>query len=88
MTESRNPEAKRSTIELPLRGLAGEGAEPLVRTAMERVPGVVAVEVEVSSYRVRVTYDALPGTREAIEAALHTLGPVSAHANADSRPAP
>ena len=64
----------RLTLELPLRGFAGEGAERQVREALERVPGVVAVDVVVSAFRVRVTYAPTPGTRDAIDAALHGLG--------------
>lgn len=68
------------TLELPLRGLASEGAEVSIRRALTGVPGVVAVEVLTMAYRVRVTYEPRPGTREAIDVALHSLGIGDAHA--------
>lgn len=74
MTDSRDAGTRRQTMELPPRGFAGEGAERQLREALERVPGVVAVDVVVSAFRVRVTHDGAPGTREAIDAALHGLG--------------
>lgn len=74
MTDSQDTGTSRQTIELPLRGFAGEGAERQVQDALEQVPGVVAVDVVVSAFRVRVTYEPTPGTREAIDAALHGLG--------------
>lgn len=84
MNDGRGTDAPRATIELPLRGLAGEGAERQVREAFERVPGVVSVDVQVSAYRVRVSYVAAPGTREAIDAALHGLGVGTPHPHGGS----
>lgn len=84
MNDDRETSAPRATIELPLRGLAAEGAEQQVREALERVPGVVSVDVQVSAYRVRVTYLAAPGTKEAIDAALHGLGVGTPHPHGGS----
>lgn len=79
MTEHRSAGTNHATIEMPLRGLAGEDAERLVREARERVPGIVSVDVRVDAFRVRVTYDAAPGVREAIDAAIHALGVGTPH---------
>ena len=67
-------QTEHETLELPLRGLASEGADASIRQALVGVPGVVAVEVLMMAFRVRVTYEPRAGTREAIDAALHTLG--------------
>lgn len=79
MNDDRETSGPRATIELPLRGLAAEGAEQQVREALERVPGVMSVDVQVSAYRVRVTHVAAPGTKEAIDSALHGLGVGTPH---------
>lgn len=84
MNDDREIDAPRASIELPLRGLAGEGAERQVREALERVPGVVSVDVQVSAFRVRVTYSSAPGTKEAIDAALHALGVGTPHPHGES----
>ena len=65
---------KTETVELPLRGLAGEGAEAPIRSAFESIQGVVAVHVSIATFRVRVSYRPAPGVRERIDAALHSLG--------------
>ena len=79
-----NQRGKLETMELPLRGLASEGAEATVREALSRVPGVVAVEV-VATFRVRVTYEPRPGTRDAVDAALHALGIGQAHSDREGK---
>lgn len=61
-------------LELPLRGLAGEGAAEIITPRLMSVPGVIGVDVRSSMFRVRVTYDPARATPEAIDAALHTLG--------------
>lgn len=68
------PQAGTQVLELPLRGLAGEGATEVVTPRLMSVPGVISVEVRSSMFRVRVTYDPSRATPEAIDAALHTLG--------------
>jgi copper chaperone CopZ len=88
MNDGRETNTPRATIELPLRGLAGEGAEQQVREALERVPGVLSVDVQVSAYRVRVVYLAAPGTKEAIDAALHGLGVGTPHPHGESGEGP
>lgn len=45
-------------IVLPLRGLAGEGAEELVRAAMDSCPGVTTVEVHQPEFLVHIGFDA------------------------------
>lgn len=84
MNADRETRPPRATIEFPLRGLAGEGAEQEVRDALERVVGVVSVNVQMSAYRVRITYVAAPGTKEAIDAALHGLGVGTPHPHGES----
>jgi hypothetical protein len=68
-----------ATLELPLRGLAGEGVDAIVGDALGRVRGVVSVDVMTAAYRVRVRYRPEPGVREAIDAALHALGVGTPH---------
>lgn len=60
-------------LELPLRGLAGEGAAGIVTPRLMRVPGVIAVDVRSAAFRVRVTYDPARATPVAIDTALHSL---------------
>ena len=79
-----NQRGKLETMELPLRGLASEGAEATVREVLTRVPGVVAVDV-VATFRVRITYESRPGTRDAIDAALHALGVGKAHSGPEGK---
>lgn len=76
-----SPGEQYETMELPLRGLASEGVEVSIRRALEGVPGVAAVDVMASAYRVRITYEPRPGTRDAIDAALHALGIAKAHSD-------
>ena len=66
--------ARTQVLELPLRGLAGEGATEVVTPRLMSVPGVISVDVRSSMFRVRVTYDPERATPEAIDAALHALG--------------
>ena len=61
-------------IDLPLRGLAGEGAIDRVRRAVMTLPGVSRVEGGASEFLVRVTYDEARVSSEAIRRALHELG--------------
>ena len=61
-------------VELPLRGLAGEGAEAGIRSAFGAIPEVVEVHVSIATFRVRLRYRPGPGVRERIDAALHALG--------------
>ena len=61
-------------VELPLRGLAGEDAERLIKSTFEAIPGVVSVQVSIATFRVRVHYRPTPGVRDRIDAALHSLG--------------
>lgn len=71
-------------LELPLRGLAGEGATEVVTPRLMSVPGVISVDVRSSMFRVRVTYDPAKATPEAIDAALHSLGVGEPHAHGDN----
>lgn len=60
-------------LELPLRGLASEGAAEIVTPRLMRVSGVIAVAVRPEAFRVRVTYDPTRATPENVDAALHSL---------------
>lgn len=61
-------------IELPLRGLAGEGAGPRVTSALLAVPGVTGALVRGADFSVRVAYDPARVTSVAIREALHGVG--------------
>lgn len=65
--------AATKVLELPLSGLAGEGAADIVAPRLMRVPGVIAVAVWSAAFRLRVTYDPTRATPNAIDAALHSL---------------
>ena len=71
-------------LELPLRGLAGEGAAEIVTPRLMAVSGVIAVDVESGAFRVRVTYDPERATREQIDNALHSLGVGQPHPHDDA----
>lgn len=62
-------------VDLPLRGLASEGAEDRVGPALRAIPGVLAVVVVASEFRVRVTYDPARMAPETISEVLHRLTP-------------
>lgn len=64
-----------ATLDLPLRGLASEGADALVGPALRALPGVIAVAVLASEFRVRVTYDPARIAPAAIREALHGIVP-------------
>lgn len=64
-----------ATLDLPLRGLASDGADAVVGPALRALPGVVAVTVLASEFRVRVTYDPARIPPEAIREALHGIVP-------------
>ena len=67
-------------LELPLRGLASDGVEVLVEPSLRALPGVLAVTVVVSEFRVRVAYDAARVSPEVIREALHGIvSPDTAH---------
>ena len=81
---TNRPEAR--VLELPLRGLAGEGAAEVVTPALMAVPGVVAVDVRTSMFRVRVMYDPSRVAPSTIDAALHALGVGQPHSRGRTRP--
>ena len=76
---------KHAVIEIPLRGLAAEGAEQAIHDALSRIPGVASIDVETAAFRARVSHDGRPGVREAIDAALHRLGMSRAHLGEERR---
>ena len=61
-------------IQLPLRGLASEGADEIVGRALCDMPGVAAVTVRVVEQVVRVRYDPAVTTGEAIRERMHSVG--------------
>lgn len=75
--------ARTQVLELPLRGLAGEGAAEIVTPRLMAVPGVIAVDVRSSMFRVRVTYDPALTTPQAVDDALHSLGVGEPHPHGD-----
>ena len=64
-----------ATLELPLRGLASDGAEVLVEPPLRALPGVLTVTVVASEFRVRVAYDAARISPEVIRETLHGIVP-------------
>lgn len=68
-------------LELPLRGLAGEGAKEIVTPALMRIPGVIAVVVQSSTFRVHVIFDPSCVAPSTIGSALHALGVGQPHAH-------
>ena len=71
-------------LDLPLRGLASEGASEIVGRALRDLPGVATVTVRATGQVVHVTYDAAVVTAEAIRARLHTAGLVHPERDADA----
>lgn len=61
-------------IQLPLRGLASEGADEIVGRALRGLPGVATVTVRAVEQVVRVTYDPVVTSGEAIRERMHTVG--------------
>lgn len=61
-------------IQLPLRGLAGEGADEIVGRALRDIPGVATVTVRVVEQLVRVTFDPAVTSADAIRERMHTVG--------------
>lgn len=61
-------------IDLPLRGLASEGALDLVRRSVGSLDGVLSVEGGPSEYVVRITYDPAHVSPASIRHALHSVG--------------
>ena len=64
-----------ATLDLPLRGLASDGADARVGPPLRALSGVVAVDVIAAAFRVRVTYDPTRVTPETIRETLHGLVP-------------
>ena len=57
-------------VDLPLRGLASEGASPSIERALRRVPGVLRADVHAADFRAHVEYDPTIVTPFAIACAL------------------
>lgn len=68
------PPTRRATLTYPLRGLASEGADVIVRAALRDLDGVDSVAVRIAEALAHVTYDPAVTTAAAIEARLHTAG--------------
>ena len=74
------PSEAAATLDLPLRGLASDGADAVVGPPLRALPGVADVTVLASEFRVRVTYDPARIAPEAIREALHGIvSPDTAH---------
>ena len=71
-------------IQLPLRGLASEGASEIVGRALRDLPGVATVTVRATEQVVHVTYDAAETSAEAIRERMHTAGLVHPEPDADA----
>lgn len=61
-------------LQLPLRGLASEGATEIVGRALRDLPGVATVTVRAVEQVVHVTYDSAVTTAEAIRERMHAAG--------------
>ena len=61
-------------LQLPLRGLASEGASEIVGRALRDLPGVATVTVRAVEQVVQVTYDPARTTAEAIRERMHRAG--------------
>lgn len=69
-----------ATLDLPLRGLASEGAEERIGPPLRALPGVRDVVVLPAEFRVRVTYDPAQLEPETIRERLHGIAhPDTAH---------
>lgn len=68
------PGAFLEQIDLPLRGLASEGANEIVGRALRDLPGVATVTVRAAEQIVHVTYDAAAVSAEAIRGRMHAAG--------------
>ena len=74
------PSDAAATLDLPLRGLASDGADEMVGPPLRALTGVLTVTVLASEFRVRVTYDPGRVAPEAIREALHAISsPDTAH---------
>lgn len=62
-----------STVDIPLRGFASEGAAVIIAPALRATPGVVDVNVSAANYRVRITYDPAQVTLETFQQRLHAI---------------
>lgn len=79
------PADRLATMDLPLRGLASEGAAALVEPALGQLRGVHGVAVIASKFRVRVTYDPAHIAADTIREALHGIRPPDTAHGAPSR---
>ena len=72
-----------TAIDLPLRGLASEGAGERVGPPLLAIPGVLDVAVHASEFRVRVSYNPTRVSPEVIREQLHGIvEPDTAHGSA------
>ena len=62
------------TLQLPLRGLASEGAHEIVTRALEHVPGVSAIRVSMAYSLLEIDYDEATTSEQSLHAALKTAG--------------
>jgi copper chaperone CopZ len=65
---------RRQRLDLPLRGLAGEGAQAVVDGAIGTIRGVLSAEANAATVVLKVEYDADVVSPEAIHDALARAG--------------
>jgi copper chaperone CopZ len=65
---------KKATVRLPVEGMGGAGAVATVTKGLLSLPGVSAVDVNLKSERVTVTYDRDTIVIQALVETLQTLG--------------
>jgi len=65
---------KKATVRLPVEGMGGAGAVATVTKGLLSLPGVSAVDVNLKSERVTVTYDRDTVVIQALVETLQTLG--------------
>lgn len=66
------------TLRLPLRGLAGEGAQDIVAKALEAVPGIEGVRASIVSNLLEIDYEDARVSGEKIHDAPNCAGIVHA----------
>ena len=71
--EARFP-MRRQRLDLPLRGLAGEGAQAVVDRAIGTLPGVLSAKAGAATAILRIEYDADAVSPQAIHDALAQAG--------------
>jgi copper chaperone CopZ len=61
-------------LEIPIEGMTCGGCASSVRRALERQPGVEAVEVSAADHRARLRWDPLRGSLEGLVGAIEAAG--------------